>query len=129
MIDQISKTKENKKIGELNQTIALYFWTMIDSFLINFIPSTIGCNKPNQPILYGPLLLCKPPITNRSIKANIPTVPSKYKMRKRLKNWIENSDKIVLEFISWNPYRLRYTQLCCWVTPYILYTVSGVTYV
>ena len=23
----------------------------------------------------------------------------------------------------------RYTQLCCWVTPYILYTVSGVTYV
>ena len=21
----------------------------------------------------------------------------------------------------------RYTQLCCWVTPYILYTVSGVT--
>ena len=77
MIDQISKTKENKKIGELNQTIALYFWTMIDSFLINFIPSTIGCNKPNQPILYGPLLLCKPPITNRSIKANIPTVPSK----------------------------------------------------
>ena len=22
----------------------------------------------------------------------------------------------------------RYTQLCCWVTPYILYTVSGVTY-
>ena len=37
MIDQISKTKENKKIGELNQTIALYFWTMIDSFLINFI--------------------------------------------------------------------------------------------
>ena len=26
-----------------------------------------------------------------------------------------------------NPYRLRYTQLCCWVTPYILYTVSGVT--
>ena len=80
MIDQISKTKENKKIGELNQPIALYFWTMIDSFLINFIPSTIGCNKPNQPILYGPLLLCKPPITNRSIKANIPTVPSKNKI-------------------------------------------------
>ena len=22
---------------------------------------------------------------------------------------------------------IRYTQLCCWVTPYILYTVSGVT--
>ena len=49
---------------------------MIDSFLINFIPSTIGCNKPNQPILYGPLLLWKAPITNRSIKAKSPTVPS-----------------------------------------------------
>ena len=82
MIDQISKTKENKKIGELNQTIALYFWTMIDSFLINFIPSTIGCNKPNQPILYGPLLLWKAPITNRSIKAKSPTVPSKYSFSK-----------------------------------------------
>ena len=51
---------------------------MIDSFFINFIPSTIGCNKPNQPILYGPLLLWKAPITNRSIKAKSPTVPSKY---------------------------------------------------
>ena len=75
-MDQTNKVKLNNKIGELNQTIAFYFWTMIDSFLINFIPSTIGCNKPNQPILYGPLLLWKPAITNRSIKAKSPTVPS-----------------------------------------------------
>ena len=52
-MDQTNKVKLNNKIGELNQTIAFYFWTMIDSFFINFIPSTIGCNKPNQPILYG----------------------------------------------------------------------------
>ena len=78
MMHQTNKLKLNNKIGELNQTIAFYFWTMIDSFLINFIPSTIGCNKPNQPILYGPLLLWKPAITNRSIKAKSPTVPSKY---------------------------------------------------
>ena len=76
MMHQTNKLKLNNKIGELNQTIAFYFWTMIDSFLINFIPSTIGCNKPNQPILYGPLLLWKPAITNRSIKAKSPTVPS-----------------------------------------------------
>ena len=79
MIDQTTKTKQSKKIGKVNQNIALYFWTMIDSFLINFIPSTIGCNKPNQPILYGPLLLWKAAITNRSIKAKIPTFPSKNK--------------------------------------------------
>ena len=78
MMDQTNKLKLNNKIGELNQTIAFYFLTMIDSFFINFIPSTIGCNKPNQPILYGPLLLWKAPITNRSIKAKSPTVPSKY---------------------------------------------------
>ena len=77
-MDQTNKVKLNNKIGELNQTIAFYFWTMIDSFFINFIPSTIGCNKPNQPILYGPLLLWKAPITNRSMKAKSPTVPSKY---------------------------------------------------
>ena len=52
MIDQITKTKQSKKIGKVNQNIALYFWTMIHSFLINFIPSVIGCNKPNQPIIY-----------------------------------------------------------------------------
>ena len=52
---------------------------MIHSFLINFIPSIIGCNKPNQPILYGPLLLWKAAINNRSIKANIPTVANKIK--------------------------------------------------
>ena len=78
MTDQTNKVKVNNKIGELNQTIEFYFWTTIDSFLINFIPSTIGCNKPNQPILYGPLLLWKAPITNRSMKAKSPTVPSKY---------------------------------------------------
>ena len=77
MTDQTNKVKVNNKIGELNQTIEFYFWTTIDSFLINFIPSTIGCNKPNQPILYGPLLLWKAAITNRSIKAKSPTVPSK----------------------------------------------------
>ena len=81
MTDQTNKVKVNNKIGELNQTIEFYFWTMIDSFLINFIPSTIGCNKPNQPILYGPLLLWKAPITNRSIKAKSPTVPSKNNRR------------------------------------------------
>ena len=53
---------------------------MIHSFLINFIPSIIGCNKPNQPILYGPLLLWKAAINNRSIKANIPTVANKSKI-------------------------------------------------
>ena len=77
MMHQTNKLKLNNKIGELNQTIAFYFWTMIDSFLINFIPSTIGCNKPNQPILKGPLLLWKAAINNRSIKAKIPTFASK----------------------------------------------------
>ena len=44
-------TKENKRTGDIIHIHVFNFWTIINSFLINFIPSTIGCNKPNQPIL------------------------------------------------------------------------------
>ncbi len=106
MTDQTNKLKLNNKIGELNQTIAFYFWTMIDSFLINFIPSTIGCNKPNQPILYGPLLLWKAAITNRSIKAKRPTVPSinniKFSKSKNIEFYISGGKSIYAYYTKVN---------------------------
>lgn len=37
---------------------------------MNFIPSLIGCNKPNQPTLYGPLLLFTAAMIKRSHKRN-----------------------------------------------------------
>ena len=37
------------------KTKALDFFASINSFLINFNPSSMGCNEPNQPTFYGPV--------------------------------------------------------------------------
>ena len=51
------REKSKKRIGTSNQTVALDFFGIINSFLINFNPSSRGCNEPNHPTFYGPLLL------------------------------------------------------------------------
>ena len=51
------REKSKKTIGTSNQTRALDFFGIINSFLINFNPSSRGCNEPNQPTFYGPVLL------------------------------------------------------------------------
>ena len=43
------REKSKKIIGVSNQTIVLDFFGIINSFLINFNPSSIACNEPNQP--------------------------------------------------------------------------------
>jgi len=57
MIDHKIREKEKKKIGTAVKTKALDFFASINSFLINFNPSSMGCNEPNQPTFYGPVLL------------------------------------------------------------------------
>ena len=57
MIDHKIREKEKKRIGTAVKTKALDFFGIINSFLINFNPSSMGCNEPNQPTFYGPVLL------------------------------------------------------------------------
>jgi len=59
----------------------------MNCFRINFIPSLKGCNKPNQPTLYGPLLLCTAAMIKRSNKRNEITVKSTL-MRREMKGKI-----------------------------------------
>ena len=62
------REKSKKTIGTSNQTRALDFFGIINSFLINFNPSSMGCNEPNQPTFYGPVLLWIMAIIKRSNK-------------------------------------------------------------
>ena len=57
MIDHKIREKEKKRIGTAVKTKALDFFGIINSFLINFNPSSMACNEPNAPTFYGPLLL------------------------------------------------------------------------
>ena len=49
IIDHKIREKSKKRIGTTIQTKALDFIASINSFLINFNPSSIACNEPNQP--------------------------------------------------------------------------------
>ena len=60
----------------------------MNCFRINFIPSLIGCKIPNQPTLYGPLLLCTAAMIKRSNKRNEITVKREV-MRREMKGRIE----------------------------------------
>ena len=64
------KETAKKITGKTMNIILFELWGMINCFRINFIPSLIGCNKPNQPTLYGPLLLWAAAMIKRSNKRN-----------------------------------------------------------
>jgi len=51
MIDHNNKEKEKKRIGDIMNIIPLDFWGIIIRLSYNFIPSSIDCNKPNQPTI------------------------------------------------------------------------------
>ena len=65
----VKETAKNITVAKVNIT-PLDFRGMINCLVINLNPSLIGCNKPNNPTLYGPLLLCTAAIIKRSNKRN-----------------------------------------------------------
>ena len=68
MIDHNNKEREKERIGDIIHIILLQCNNIITRFSYNFIPSTIDCNKPNQPTRLGAILLWTAPITQRSNK-------------------------------------------------------------
>jgi hypothetical protein len=63
---QFIRLIRNTKIGEKKNNNLFELKGIMISFINSLIPSTSGCNKPNSPVIFGPLLICTIAKTFRS---------------------------------------------------------------